>query len=98
MPRGFVAAATESSGTELQCYVFARILAAVVVQAALAHERGVATKADIDTALRYGTNYPRGPFEWLERIGSDVCRRLLETLHETASDNRFAVPALSLSE
>jgi 3-hydroxybutyryl-CoA dehydrogenase len=67
---------------------------ALIAQGALAHERGVATKDDIDTALKYGTNYPRGPFEWSTRIGLDKCARLLEAFNATVTDDRFAVPAL----
>jgi 3-hydroxybutyryl-CoA dehydrogenase len=67
---------------------------ALIAQAALAHQRGVATKDDIDTALRYGTNYPKGPFEWSAQIGLDKCARLLEALNATVTDNRFAVPTL----
>ena len=67
---------------------------AIIVQAARAHERGVADKPDIDTALQYGTNYPKGPFAWAEQIGHDTCARLLEALNATVDDDRFAVPAL----
>jgi 3-hydroxybutyryl-CoA dehydrogenase len=66
----------------------------LIAQAALAHERGVATKDDIDTALKYGTNYPKGPFEWSGQIGLDRCARLLKALNDTVADDRFAVPAL----
>ncbi len=90
----FVGAATHTDGGELERYVFARILVAIIAQAALAHARGVAAISDIDTALKYGTNYPLGPFEWAGRIGRDVCGRLLAALNETVSDNRFAVPTL----
>jgi 3-hydroxybutyryl-CoA dehydrogenase len=90
----FVAAATDRQGNELQRFVFARILVALIAQAALAHERGVATKDDIDTALRYGTNYPKGPFAWSAQIGPDKCARLLEALNATVTDDRFAVAAL----
>ncbi len=34
---------------------------------ALAEE--VSTKNEIDTAMKLGTNYPYGPFEWAEKIG-----------------------------
>ena len=87
---GFVTAATDERRGDLHDYVFARILVALIVQAALAHERGVATKPDIDTALKYGTNYPKGPFEWAQQIGHDRCARLLEALNQTVDDNRFA--------
>ena len=86
----FAAAATPEGGDERQRYVLGRILVAIIAQAARAHEAGVARKADIDTALRYGVNYPKGPFEWAQQIGDARCGRLLEALNETADDNRFA--------
>ena len=90
----FSAAACDAAGSQLQCYVFARVLVAIIAQAALAHERGVAPKKDIDTALKYGTNYPKGPFEWAGQIGPQRCGRLLEALNGEVRDNRFAVPGL----
>lgn len=74
-------------------FIFARILIAVIVQAHVAFERGVAEKADIDTALKFGVNYPKGPFEWTRQIGTDVCTRWLTALNATVDDDRFAVPA-----
>jgi len=47
-----------------------RILAALIEQARLAVDRGVASPADVDTALKFGVNYPLGPFEWLEKVGT----------------------------
>ena len=91
--RAFAEAATGRAGSALENYVFARILGALIVQAALARERGVAGKDDIDTALRYGTNYPLGPFEWAARIGPERCRRLLDALEKETRDGRFALPA-----
>jgi 3-hydroxybutyryl-CoA dehydrogenase len=88
----FVAAATDKHGNDVQRYVFSRILVSLIAQAALAHERGVASKDDIDTALKYGTNYPRGPFGWSAQVGLDTCGRLLEALNDTVTDDRFAVP------
>ncbi|MHC4414114.1 MAG: 3-hydroxyacyl-CoA dehydrogenase NAD-binding domain-containing protein [Planctomycetota bacterium] len=90
----FVGRATDRSGNDRQRYAFARVVVAIMVQAALACGRGVAGKADIDTALKHGTNYPKGPFEWAEQVGFDVCARLLEALNDTVTDDRFAVPAL----
>ena len=29
----------------------------------------VSTRDEIDTAMKLGTNYPFGPFEWAEKIG-----------------------------
>ena len=93
----FVGAATDTEGGELERYVFARILVAIIAQAAVAHERGVAERADIDRALKYGTNYPKGPFEWAREISHDLCRQLLEQLDAASTDGRFAVEALRVN-
>jgi 3-hydroxybutyryl-CoA dehydrogenase len=90
----FSTAASDTAGSELQRYVFARVLIAVIAQAAWAHARGVASRSDIDTALRFGTNYPKGPFEWKGRIGPRRCVRLLNALNQTVTDDRFAIPAI----
>jgi 3-hydroxybutyryl-CoA dehydrogenase len=89
----FASAAGAPGGDETGRYVFARILAALILGAAAAHQRGVASRPDIDTALKYGTNHPRGPFEWLQRIGPACCRRLLAALDQTVPGGRFAVEA-----
>jgi 3-hydroxybutyryl-CoA dehydrogenase len=88
----FIGSESDATGDRLSQYIFARIVAALIVQAHLARERGVATADDIDTALKYGVNYPRGPFEWTRQIGGDRVAALLEALNETVDDNRFAVP------
>ncbi len=84
---------TGSRSGALTDYIFARIVVAIIVQAALAFERGVAEQADIDTALKYGVNYPRGPFEWAKQIGYDKCAALLAELNKTVADDRLAIPA-----
>ncbi len=85
----FTAHAVDSPGSDLQNYIFARILGGIIVQASLAHARGVAEKSDIDTALKYGVNYPQGPFQWAEQIGPKHVVRLLEALHRQLDDERF---------
>jgi 3-hydroxybutyryl-CoA dehydrogenase len=52
--------------------VRARVVCALVNEAATALMEGVASPNDIDTALKLGMNYPRGPLEWGDRIGLDV--------------------------
>ena len=72
---------------------FLRILAAVLNEAAWAVEDGVAEKLDIDVAMKAGVNYPHGPFEWREAIGSDLVDEALVILSKTAEDDRFVPPA-----
>ena len=88
----FVAGASTGTGSALERYVFARVLVSIIAQGALANERGVADRADIDAALMYGVNYPKGPFTWADEIGIATCCRLLDALNATVSDGRFAVP------
>jgi 3-hydroxybutyryl-CoA dehydrogenase len=88
----FVEHATVEKGNLLESYIFARVLTAVFVQAMFAEKRGVAEQHDIDTALRFGVNYPRGPFEWMVGIGEQYVDAFIRALNETVDDRRFARP------
>ena len=80
--------------------ISARVLAALVNEAASALADGVADPAAIDTAMRLGANYPAGPLEWGERIGLSGIVQTLDALHAEVPDGRYrAVPLLrSLAE
>jgi len=86
----FAVRAAEHAGPPTESYIFARVLVTIINEAVLAHSEGVASKEDIDTAMRLGTNYPRGPLEWAEEIGMERCVTLLQALNATVDDNRFA--------
>jgi 3-hydroxybutyryl-CoA dehydrogenase len=92
---GFVRGTTDERGSEVEAYVLARIGVALIAQACAARARGVAGPADIDTAMRFGVNYPLGPFQWSAQVGADVCRRLLRALDETVDDDRFVAVELT---
>jgi 3-hydroxybutyryl-CoA dehydrogenase len=73
----------------------ARILAAIVNEAASAVADGVATPDGIDTAMRLGTNWPEGPLGWGERIGLVSVVHTLDALHAAVPDGRYrATPLL----
>lgn len=73
--------------------VSARIIAMIVNEAYFALGENVSTKEEIDLAMKLGTNYPYGPFEWCEKIGIKYVYSLLEKLSKT--DSRYNVaPAL----
>lgn len=69
--------------------VRARILSMLVNEAATALMEGVATSADIDTAMQLGTNYPRGPLAWGDVIGLDVVLGVLRGLHDEYGEDRY---------
>ena len=48
-------------------------------------EDNYATREDVDTAMRLGCGYPRGPFELLEEIGTKVVADALEQAGRTPS-------------
>jgi 3-hydroxybutyryl-CoA dehydrogenase len=80
--------------------VEARILAAIVNEAASAVADGVASPEGIDTAMRLGTNWPEGPLAWGERIGLASVVHTLDALHAAVPDGRYRTTPLlrSLAE
>ncbi len=63
--------------------ISARVIAAIISEAIKTLEDGVATKEDIDLALKLGTNYPFGPFEWNEKIGAEKIQKLSSLFYNT---------------
>lgn len=63
-------------------FVSARTVSMIVNEAFLAKEEAVSTESEIDTAMKLGTSYPMGPFEWCNKIGIDRITRLLQKLAE----------------
>jgi len=58
---------------------------------------GIASKEDIDSAVKLGLNHPMGPFELADFIGLDTCLSILEVLHAGLLDDHFE-PAPLLRE
>ncbi|TCJ14131.1 hypothetical protein EPD60_08975 [Flaviaesturariibacter flavus] len=77
-------------------FVTARVIAMIINEAYHACSEGVSTKEDINTAMKLGTNYPFGPFEWAAQIG---LKHVVELLRALAHKNgRYAPNALLLQE
>jgi len=66
-----------------------RIISMIVNEAFFTLEEEVSSKSEIDTAMKLGTNYPFGPFEWAELIGMEKIYTLLLRLHQT--DKRYSI-------
>jgi len=75
--------------------VAARIIAMIINEAFFALGDEVSDKAAIDTAMKLGTNYPFGPFEWAAKIGLQNIYTLLLKL--STVDKRY-VPAPALEK
>jgi 3-hydroxybutyryl-CoA dehydrogenase len=55
----------------------------------------VGAPEDVDTAMRHGYNYPRGPLEWGDTIELDHVLATLDALHEELGEERYrAAPLL----
>ncbi|MDP5172634.1 MAG: 3-hydroxyacyl-CoA dehydrogenase family protein [Bacteroidia bacterium] len=72
-----------------------RVLFLLMNEAFLLEQEGSATRHDIDVAMKLGTNYPFGPFEWAEKIGLKEVVATLEAMFADTGDQRF-VPVAGL--
>ncbi len=66
-----------------------RVLFLIINEAFLLMQEGTAKVGDIDTAMKLGTNYPNGPFEWAAKIGLNNIIETLEAMFEETGDLRF---------
>jgi 3-hydroxybutyryl-CoA dehydrogenase len=57
-------------------------------------EAGVATAADIDTAIKVGLGYKMGPLELIDLVGLDTQLRLCEAFYPITLDPRASAPPL----
>ena len=71
-----------------------RVIAMIINEAFYTLQEGTATKEDIDLGMKLGTNYPYGPFEWMEKIGVQNVYELLESLFEDTKDQRYKITPL----
>ena len=68
-------------------FVSAKTVSMIINEAFLSIEEEVATEAATDTAMKFGTNYPMGPFEWCNAIGINRIKALLQNLAK--EDKRY---------
>lgn len=57
-------------------------------------ERGVASVADIDTAMKLGCGHPMGPFALCDFVGIDTTLRIAEIMFDEYRESRYAPPPL----
>lgn len=73
-------------------FIAARIISMIINEAYFAKAENVSTEKEIDIAMKLGTNYPFGPFEWCTLIGLKNVYALLKKLAE--SDSRYQPSSL----
>jgi 3-hydroxybutyryl-CoA dehydrogenase len=63
-------------------FIVNRILIPMINEAVFALYEGVASPADIDNAMKLGTNQPMGPLQLADYIGLDTCLAVANVLHK----------------
>src|SRR5688500_8383 len=77
-------------------FVTPRVISMIINEAYIALEEGISTRAEIDEAMKLGTAYPFGPFEWALQIGLQNIVGLLSRLSKEKS--RYKPAALLVQE
>jgi 3-hydroxybutyryl-CoA dehydrogenase len=81
---------------DLPGMVSPRIIAMIINEAYYTFGAGVSSKQDIDRAMKLGTNYPYGPFEWAGIIGLEKIFELLSVLSVT--NKRYTISDALIKE
>lgn len=71
------------------CFTYPRVISMIINEAFFSLEEKMASVEDIDTAMKFGVNYPLGPFEWAEKIGHDKIIQVLDELYQVTGDPRY---------
>jgi 3-hydroxybutyryl-CoA dehydrogenase len=69
--------------------VFPRIVSMIINEAVQVYSEKIATKEDIDTAMKLGTNYPFGPLEWADKLGLELVYNVLAALQKDFGEDRY---------
>lgn len=75
--------------------ITARVLATIINEAYYTLGAAVSSREEIDIAMKLGTSYPYGPFEWSDKIG---LLRVYELLTELSHVDQRYIPAPLLVE
>jgi 3-hydroxybutyryl-CoA dehydrogenase len=73
-----------------------KIISMIINEGYFALQDNVSTKEEIDSAMKLGTNYPYGPFEWSKKIGLKNIYALLQKL--SVADKRYIPSSLLTAE
>jgi 3-hydroxybutyryl-CoA dehydrogenase len=73
-----------------------RVICMIINEAYRTLEEAIASPEDIDLAMKLGTNYPWGPFEWADRIGPGNVVSVLKEAQKETGDERYEVCRLLL--
>jgi 3-hydroxybutyryl-CoA dehydrogenase len=70
-------------------FIVNRLLIPMINEAADLLDRGVASRDDIDQAMRLGANHPMGPLQLADFIGIDIVKNIMEIIEEGTGDPKY---------
>lgn len=76
-------------------FIVNRILIPMINEAVELLDRGVASREDIDQAMKLGANHPMGPLELADFVGVDIVLAIMEVLYSETGDPKYR-PSLML--
>lgn len=71
-----------------------RTVAMLINEASDAVYQGVCDEQAVDLAMKLGTNYPAGPFEWLALLGVEYTATMLNNLYTACRSERYRISPL----
>ena len=74
---------------DIHGFITPRVICTIINEAYFSLEDNLSSREEIDTAMKLGTNYPYGPFEWSRLIGIQNVYSLLSILSK--ANTRYAV-------
>ena len=75
-------------------FIVNRLLIPYLLQAVQVYEDGLATREDIDTAIKLGLAHPMGPLTLLDLVGLDTTLFIADAMYDEYKDPRYAAPPL----
>ena len=70
-------------------FVVNRILIPMINEGIGIYAEGLASEADIDTAMKLGANQPMGPLALGDLIGLDVCLAIMDVMYSETGDPKY---------
>lgn len=71
-----------------------RVVCMIINEAYYTVQERTALPDDIDQAMKLGTNYPKGPFEWCKEIGINNVYKLLDAMYLDTREERYKICSL----
>jgi 3-hydroxybutyryl-CoA dehydrogenase len=75
-------------------FIVNRLAVGFMLNAITLLENGIASKEDIDTAIKLGLNHPMGPLELADLIGNDIVLDMADGIYATLHEHAYIAPNL----